>query len=326
MTNFQIIEDVFKNPPPQIHAYLKEIPQFPFFFYNTIPKYLRILTPLHDLITFLEGDRTPACLAYPAIQEFITRISDFIQDDDEEFDDISVLAAKLKDQLNIRLESHYGLMKLKVLYYLTPEGREDARNTTFSDLIQEPDIIHDDPQKTQYINSSSDIINYSYQILIHQKKKYIEMQQVFDNIFANATEGYVKLESDDDDYSIEDEEIEQFDETKDNNTQLAAFTQCITEIAENYYCSISDDDKMIEKYGNEMAKCFISWIIDPLPSRDLALWYGRSPYQFWTYSKNANFYEDFSDFVLRLLPTIASEAKVESCGDKESFLLLIVFR
>ena len=98
-----------------------------------------------------------------------------------------MLAAKLKEQLNIRLESHYGLMKLKVLYYLTPEGREDARNTTFSDLIQEPDIIHDDPQKTQYINSSSDIINYSYQILIHQKKNtlrcnkfliiFLQMQQ-----------------------------------------------------------------------------------------------------------------------------------------------------
>ena len=58
-------DDKFSN---NRRCILKEIPQFPFFFYNTIPKYLRILTPLHDLITFLEGDRTPACLAYPAIQ------------------------------------------------------------------------------------------------------------------------------------------------------------------------------------------------------------------------------------------------------------------
>ena len=60
-----------------------------------------------------------------------------------------------------------------------------------------------------------------------------------------------------------------------------------------------------------MARSFVSWIIDPIEPRTLCNWYERSPYQFWTNARQYDNLSEFSEFVLRLLPTVASEATVE---------------
>lgn len=62
------------NPPPHIHSYLKKIPNFPIIFSKYIPRYITILTPIRDLITFLEGDKSPACFVYPVIIECKNRL------------------------------------------------------------------------------------------------------------------------------------------------------------------------------------------------------------------------------------------------------------
>ena len=70
LSNYKTIEESFLKPPPSINDYLLRMPQFPILFYQRIPDYIQLLILIRDLITFFEGDRTPACYPYPAIEIF----------------------------------------------------------------------------------------------------------------------------------------------------------------------------------------------------------------------------------------------------------------
>lgn len=117
LIHFKIIEDVFTNPPPNIHKYLAKIPNFPKLFYVNIPDYLTFLTPVRDVISILEGDKTPACYVYPIIEEYISRLKTLITQQKEGF---SNYTHTLISFLNSRFDKHYNYFLLRVLFYLTP--------------------------------------------------------------------------------------------------------------------------------------------------------------------------------------------------------------
>lgn len=83
ITNIKIIEEFFLNPPPSIHDNLLRIPLFPLIFYYSIPDYIQLLTPIRDLIAFLEGDRTSACYTYPAIEICKKRLYEISTNDNQ---------------------------------------------------------------------------------------------------------------------------------------------------------------------------------------------------------------------------------------------------
>lgn len=106
------------NPPLHIHSYLKWIPYFPIVLYNYIPRYITILTPVRDLITFLEGDKTPACFVYHAIIECINRLHEIKSQEDQR---LSYVVKAIISQPEERLNAQYSLLMLKISFYLTPQ-------------------------------------------------------------------------------------------------------------------------------------------------------------------------------------------------------------
>lgn len=306
MKHFDIIEKTFMNPPLNIHPYLLKIPRFPVIFYNYIPRYITVLTPVRDLITFLEGDRTPACFIYPSIQECKERLNEIISADDEHLPKIAKALLLILDE---RLKSHYSLMMLKVLFFLTPEGREEARKTVFSKLIVVPDSYHPEPTKTRLTSDTRAAVQTLINNFNPSDAKLVQMSQVFSNIGVQPE--MLNFEADDEFFELSDFDISKTDEFTGNPNEDAIYTECITKMAEDYYRSISDDQNEILSYGCRIALSFNSWIVDPIEPRTLCNWYARNPYQFWTNAHQYNNLSEFSEFVLRLLPTIASEATVE---------------
>lgn len=304
LTNHKTIEESFLNPPPSIIDYLLRMPQFPILFYQSIPDYIQLLTPIRDLITFLEGDRTPACYAYPAIEICKSRLFDMSSNANQT---LASCSAKLIEMLESRLNSHYSMKILKVLYYLIPKGRDHARETVFSAMIVQEDSQHTDTESNLTVNDSREIVNSLIEKFDATEEKYFKMEEIFSNLQDSGKE--ISLDSEEPDIEISDTEID-FDECQDNLDQSIVLTQCISDIAEKYSSSFTSDEKEISNYGDRISSMFISWIIDPL-HRSLGSWYGRSPYQFWKAAQEIPEYSEFADFVLRLLPIIASEATVE---------------
>lgn len=307
LKNHAKIEETFLNPPEIIFPYLQKIPDFPKFFYCYIPRYIKILTPISDLITYLEGDHTPACFTYPSVVECKKRLAEIIEQNDDE--NLSKAASYIYEQINARLNSHYSFLKLKVLYYLTPEGREDARKTVYSDLIESPDSNHDAINNVHIINDTREEIEKLIMKFDPTDLKYSRMAAVFNNIDPQADDP--NYESEDESYELIDFPINLEDDYDGSIDQTCIYFKCITDIAENYYRSQTDNEDEIKAYGNRIGDSFVSWIIDPLPERELESMYSRNPYQYWTTAKQYENLTEFSEFVLRLLPTVASEATVE---------------
>ena len=137
------------------------------------------------------------------------------------------------------------------------------------------------------------------------------MSHTFNNLNPEYEDDddYSDQDSDEDDCDEKDIEERTFDDEVDTNNTLI-YNQCINNMAETYYYSVTDDQRRVNEYGLRISSAFNSWIIDPLPET-LAAWYDRNPYQFWNAAKNEPNIKEFAEFVLRLLPTVASEATVE---------------
>lgn len=65
------------------------------------------------MITFLEGDKTPAYFVYPAIIECIKRLHEIESQDDQR---LSYAVKAIISQLEERLNAHYLLLMQKVLF------------------------------------------------------------------------------------------------------------------------------------------------------------------------------------------------------------------
>ena len=117
---------------------------------------MKIFASFRDLITFLEGDHQPACYLYPVIEEYREELINKAQDPNN---DLSLFANDLLQIIDVRLNNHYNYLQLRVLYYLTPAGREHARKTIYKDFLDKgKDGYHDEIKiDINYIKSEGNI-------------------------------------------------------------------------------------------------------------------------------------------------------------------------
>ena len=308
------IEKLFLNPPPSIFNYLIKLKNFPVFFYQSIPTFLRILTHLRDLITYLEGDHTPACFIYKAFKNFQSRMSSINYDSHNEKEIGNFIFHKICS----RIENLYSFFFLKLLYFLTPDGREYAR-TVFSEMISEaPDGFHLGVSRITEYENYSDEIETLIQRLGSMQEKIDKLNLVFSNIIEQDSDlsySLDEVENESNDINEDELEFEEFeiDESESNhyNENINSYIEAIHNLAWNYSTSLYLDSESRNTYSFNIENSFLSWIIEPITNNSLLAFYHRDPLLFWKAASKIEEYKLFSDFVLRLLPTVASEATVE---------------
>ena len=309
LVHAKTIEDVFMNPPPSINKYLIKIIDFPSMFYDQIPMFFKIFGPVRDLITFLEGDNTPAVYVYPVYADFINKMEQLINKEDFMYKDQVQL---ILNSLSTRIQAHYSFFLLRVLFYLTPSGRDHARKTIFSDIIKEQDEnIFDAPIITNTVNTEEEI-NKLIQAFSPTMQRCESMKLIFSKI--NSDESFDSENEDedlDDDVEIEDNISDESDESTYQMDNVDQYLSCVYSIAENYHRSMSSNHEENMKYAKTITKEFLNWIVMPVKSISLKTFYDMDPEMFWGAAKKDNPNSIFPEFVLRLLPIVASEATVE---------------
>ena len=117
----------------------------------------------------------------------------------------------LSKRIDVRLNNHYNYLQLRVLYYLTPPGREHARKTIFKYFLDEgKDWYHDEikidinymqsevkikilfekngPVKERYQNSMTIYQSYS---------EKLEIEDITENLSEDEDDiSYKKIEDD----------------------------------------------------------------------------------------------------------------------------------
>ena len=79
----------------------------------------------------------------------------------------------------------------------------------------------------------------------------MKMSEVFSNIGVQPDE--LSYEADDEFYELSDYDISTTDTFEGNDMEEAIYSQYITQIAEQYFRSISKNNKEISDYGDRMA-------------------------------------------------------------------------
>ena len=307
------IENLCKNATADIASLLLKIPNLPDMIYEKIPKFVYIFTPMKDLITFLEGDHTPACYLYPVIETFRKKIKDLINDSEEDF---SELLTDLLEKIDKRLSFHYGYFELRTLYYLTPSGREHARKTVYQNFLEEGkdgyhekiDINVDYPNSEKLISS-----------LIKSLGDLIKRKDSLDKIFRSFSEKFilksVSINQDDFDDDvvvfepIENEEPEVMEVNDDS--KIKPYCECIEKWAKKFNYAKPINLQKNDEYCSLLIIDWGDWIMKPITSKTLCSMMHRDPVCFWNAAKQENYLSEFAHFVLKLLPLVSSEASVE---------------
>ena len=305
ISHFRRIEEVFLNPPPNILPYLLKMIDFPNLLYINAPIYLRIFGPVRDLITFLEGDNSPAVYVFPIIEDFTIRMKKLIDDNPEYENDINSILNNISNRLNM----NYSFFLLRVLFYLTPSGRDHARMTVFNHLLGEiPDRKPNSAPTIINPIDSSKKIDELIACLNPSQEKINSMTEVFSKIQDN--EDLCDAHNNEEEDIIE-EEFEHEEERMCDLQEISEYLNCIYEIAIKYSYSFSSDKEEQIRYADRMVESFMNWILNPITDLSLTVLYNRDAPTFWREAKKHNEYKKFASFVLRILPKPASEATVE---------------
>ena len=263
------------------------------------------MAPLRDLVTFLEGDHTPACYVFPAIQCFQKKMQDIIE---TELPEIASKAKMLYEKIISRVSHQYSFVLLRLFYFLTPIGREYAREIFSSYVSDVLDGIHSNPDELPNYSDSMKKIEKLIKDFDPSEEKYERMKNIFTSIKAKDKPSLEPNEEDE----IGFEEEDCCDDGCDfSNVNFNAYVNCIGDLALKFSKSMNIDLELQEQYANRIMDGFISWIIEPIQDRTLLACYHRNPPLFWKIASETPELKEFSDFVLRILPTIASEATVE---------------
>lgn len=306
------LEKLITDATPQIANCLLQISNFPELIYLYIPKFLKIFASFRDLITFLEGDHQPACYLYPVIEEYREELFNEARDPNN---DLSLLVNDLLQKIDVRLNNHYNYLQLRVLYYLTPAGREHARKTIYKDFLDEgKDGYHDEIKiDINYIKSEGKI-----KLLFEKNgpldERYQNSKRIFQS-FSDKSETEdipENLNEDEDDIAyekIEDDILDLDEET--NESIIASYCDCIQNMMTKFNYAEKIDPEKNEQFISSLLVQWGDWIMKPITSPTLCSMMHRDPIKFWNAAKQENYLPHLACFALKLLPLVASEASVE---------------
>lgn len=320
----EIITVFLVNNQHLVQKYLKQIYpteiNFETFIFKDIPSLYWMLIPYKYFINLIEADSFPASYLYPMFENFCSLLMQTAEKASEIGDNFAVTYAdSLISSIKLRFENIYSQRFLKMLWFLTPAGRIQAREEygDQSDLYS-PDanlICCDLPQlniDTKKIQK--DILDF----VTKSKERIEEIKKAKNRPIANDEDlDYTEVEKDHVEYEkadigIANQEVYTSTLEEIENLVYEKALKLIPTLDLNQKSLILEVCKDINEYPNLILDEFHNWILNGITSPAIIRIYKFNPWCFWQECLHMNPNKQiFGHFCLRYLAITASSACCE---------------
>lgn len=319
-----IVTDFLVNNQHIITKYFAKLNQneinFGTFIFQEIASLYWLLIPYKSFINKIEADSFPASYIFPIFENFCSSLYQTAQKASEIGDTLAVTYAdSLISFIKLRFENLYSNRFLKMLWFLTPQGRLQARHEYGDQSEQYSEdgnlVCCDMPQ----LNIDPDEIQNCISDFIKSSKKRIEdIRKAKEK--TNKEDDYCDF-TDVEDGEIEFEQVDcELVNSEVYDSTLEDVENIVYEKAVRLIQTLDDDQKKniekeigsIEDYPNLILDEFHKWILNGITSPSIICIYKYNPWSFWQeYMHLKPKKQIFADFCLRYLAITASSANCE---------------
>lgn len=201
------------------------------------------------------------------------------------------------------------------MYYLTPVGREHARNTIYKTFLEDgQDGYHNEIKININYPKSDELIKSLIKKNESLDKRFEKSSEIFQFYSKKFTIRNISLNSIEDENNITFEKIESSVLESDvisDDSLIAEYCHCIENLARKFNYAEKIDAENNDKLISLLLIDWGDWIMKPITSKSLCSMMHRSPVAFWNAAKQENYLPKFAYFALKLLPLVGSEASVE---------------
>ena len=307
-----------------VQKYMKQIYpteiNFETFIFKEIPSLYWMLIPYKCFINVLEADSFPAAYIYPVFENFCTLLMQTAEKASQIGDDLSITYAdSLISCFKLRFENIYSQKFLKMLWFLTPAGRIQAREE-YGDQSEnyslDANLISCDiPQ----LNIDTDKIQKDILDFVAKSKKRIETitkakdgLNTIDEELDNTEVEEDKIEYEKADIGIPNQEIYTSTLEDVENLIFEKAAKLIPSLDKKQKSLILEVCKNLSDYPNLILDEFHEWILKGITSPAIIHIYKSNPWSFWQEYIHLNPKKQiFGDFCLRYLAITASSACCE---------------